>query len=297
LIGRRAPTEGSTAGAVFRDHVPRNVPSLDLGLASALSVPFGPALAMPLRVGESTAGVLLVLRGPEAAGFDEHQLQVVSAFADQAALALQRAEIQAARRELDMLADRDRIARELHDHVIQRLFGIGLAMQGTHRRTKSPTVAQRMIEHIHQLQEVIQEIRTAIFHLQGSELSGVTRLRTRLHDVVTELTEETPIRTTIRMSGPLDVLPTDLGEHAEAVLREAVSNAVRHAKAVELTVTVSVDDHLVIEVSDDGVGIPETVARSGLNNLRQRAAEAGGSCTAGRLGGGGTRLTWTAPLP
>ncbi|HEX7661606.1 MAG TPA: GAF domain-containing sensor histidine kinase [Pseudonocardiaceae bacterium] len=297
MTGRMIPTEGSTAGAVFRDHVPRNVPTLDFDLASVLGVPFGPALAMPLRAGESTAGVLLVLRGPGSTVFDEHQLQVVSAFADQAALALQRAESQSARRELDMLADRDRIARDLHDHVIQRLFGIGLAMQGTHRRTKSPMVAERITEHIHQVQEVIQEIRTAIFDLQASELSGGTRLRTKLHDVVTELTEDTPIRTTIRMSGPLDVLPTDLAEHAEAVIREAVSNAVRHAKASELQVTVSVDDHLVIDVVDNGIGIPETVARSGLNNLQQRASEAGGTFTAKRVETGGTRLTWSAPLP
>jgi two-component system, NarL family, sensor histidine kinase DevS len=221
---------------------------------------------------------------------------MVSSFADQAALALQRAESMLARRELDVLADRDRIARDLHDHVIQRLFAIGLSMQGTQRRAKSPTVSTRMRDHIDQLHEVIQEIRTAIFDLQaqGEEGGG---LRSRLNTVIAELTGDTSIRTTVRMSGPLDVVPQQLAEHAEAVVREAVSNAVRHAKAPELSVTVSLDDNLVIEVVDTGVGIPDTVARSGLRNLAQRATDSGGDFAVTRAEPIGTRLLWSAPLP
>ncbi|WP_307722961.1 sensor histidine kinase [Gandjariella thermophila] len=108
---------------------------------------------------------------------------------------------------------------------------------------------------------------------------------------------DTPIRTTVRMSGPLDVVPDTLAEHAEAVVREAVSNAVRHAHASELAVTISVADDLVVEVVDDGIGIPDTVARSGLHNLSRRASDAGGSCTVRRGEQGGTRLLWSAPLP
>jgi GAF domain-containing protein len=129
VTGRKIPIAGSTSGAVFADHVPRSVPSLAFGLADGVGAEFGPALALPLGAGESISGVLLAVRAPGSAGFDEHQLQVVSLFADQAALALQRAESQSARQELEVLADRDRIARDLHDHVIQRLFAIGLAMQ------------------------------------------------------------------------------------------------------------------------------------------------------------------------
>jgi signal transduction histidine kinase len=95
----------------------------------------------------------------------------------------------------------------------------------------------------------------------------------------------------------VDVVPTRLAEHAVAVVREAVSNAVRHAHAHELVVTISVDDNLVIDVTDNGIGIPDTVARSGLHNLQQRAADAGGSCTLERPEDGGTRLLWAAPLP
>jgi signal transduction histidine kinase len=296
MIGRRIPVAGSTSGAVFVDQVPRVVPSLAFDPAEGLGVQFGPALVLPLGADDHVAGVLLALRTPGSPAFVEHELQVVSSFADQASLALQRAEGQAAARELELLADRDRIARDLHDHVIQRLFAVGLALQGTHRRAKNPAVATRVQDHIDQLHEVIQEIRSAIFDLQATDAAS-GQLRANLHQIVTELTQDVPLRTTVRMSGALDTVPAGLAEDAEAVLREAVSNAVRHAKAQELVVTISVGEELVIEVADDGVGIPATVARSGLHNLQRRAQGAGGSCTVELLdGGGGTRLVWAAPL-
>lgn len=296
LTGREIPMSGSTSGAVYADHVPRSVPNLAFDIADGIGVEFGPALALPMEAGEGVSGVLLAVRKPTSPPFDERELQVVSSFADQAALALQRAQAQAARRELDVLADRDRIARDLHDQVIQRLFAIGLSMQGTHRLTKSPAAAARLTEHIDQLHEVIQDIRSAIFDLQ-TESPDAPKLRGTLHQIVDEIAEDPPVRTTIRMSGPLDVVPAGLAEHAQAVVREAVSNAVRHACATELTVTVSVEDDLVIDVTDNGVGIPETVARSGLHNLRQRAEDAGGSFRTEPVTTGGTRLVWSAPLP
>jgi len=296
MMGRRIPIAGSTSGAVFTDHVPRSVDTLAFDLADGLGVAFGPALALPMGGGESSSGVLLALRSLGSSAFDEHQLQIVSSFADQAALALRQAESQAARRELEVLADRDRIARDLHDHVIQRLFAIGLAMHSTQRRAKAPAVAARLLDHVDQLHQVIQDIRVAIFDLQAGGAGGPT-LRSVLNEAITELTSDAPLRTTVRMSGPLDVVPPDLAEHADAVVREAVSNAVRHAQATELAVTVSVDDDVTIDVTDNGIGIPETVACSGLHNLRQRASQAGGTCEVSQPSGGGTRLLWSAPLP
>lgn len=198
--------------------------------------------------------------------------------------------------ELEVISDRERIARDLHDQVIQRLFGIGLAMQGTQRRMKQPAVVGRMTEHIDQLQEVIHDIRSAIFDLQVGP-SDTPRLRHVLHSLIDELTADTAIRTTVRMAGPLDILPPRMAEDTQAVIREAVSNAVRHGRPTEITVTVSVDDNLVIDISDDGIGIPKTVARSGLHNLSRRAAGCGGTLTIGNRENGGTRLVWTAPLP
>src|SRR6478735_5320692 len=295
IIGRTIPTTGSTSGAVFADHVPRKVSGLAFDLAAGLGLEFGPALALPLGAGESVSGVLLTVRKPGSAGFDEDELEVLSSFADQAALALQHAEMQTARRELEILADRDRIARDLHDHVIQRLFGVGLAMQSTRRHVQNAVAADRLDDHIDQLHEVVQDIRVAIFDLQ-TDPAEASQLRARLHETITALTVDAPLRTTVRMTGPLDLVPATLAQDAEAVVSEAVSNVLRHADATELTITVSVDSDLAIEVKDNGVGIPTTVARSGLHNLAQRAAAAGGSCRVDHADNSGTRLLWTAPL-
>jgi signal transduction histidine kinase len=296
LTGHRIPLDGSTSGAVLRDHVPRSVPSLAFDLADGLGVHLGPALAVRLRSGESTAGVLLAIRAPGAARFDEHELQIVSAFADQAALALRDAESQAARRELDVVVDRDRIARDLHDQVIQRLFAVGLGIEGTRRRSDSPAVTVRLTQHIDQLQDVIEEIRGAIFDLHAEPGAG-RGLRARLQNAIIDTTADSAIRTTVRLSGSFDRVPAGLAEHAEAVVREAVSNVLRHARAAELAVTVSLDGDLLVEVSDTGAGMPDAVVRSGLRNLEQRAAEAGGTFRLERPAGGGTRLVWTVPVP
>ncbi|MEU4669649.1 GAF domain-containing protein [Amycolatopsis sp. NPDC023774] len=295
LTGRRILVAGSTSGAVLRDHVPRSVSGLAVDLADGPRVDLGPALVVLLRSGESIAGVLLTVRAPGAARFDEQELQIVSAFADQAALALRDAGNQAARRELDVVTDRDRIARDLHDHVVQRLFAVGLQMQDTLRRAGTSAVASRLGRHIDQLQEVIEEIRSAIFelHVAPGRRGG---LRASLRHAVTETTGDSAIRTTVRLSGPLERVPPILAEHAEAVVREAVSNVLRHARADELVLTVTLGEYLVVEVSDTGVGLPAGVARSGLLNLEQRARESGGTFRVECPSSGGTRLVWTVPV-
>jgi signal transduction histidine kinase len=297
LLGLRIPMDHSTAGAVFRDRVPVQVPHLAFDLAAADSdVEFGPALVLPLRAQHQVIGVLTALRRPSASPFGEDQLPLVAAFADQAALGLQLARNQSRLRELDVLADRERIAADLHDHVIQRLFAVGLALRSTQRRAQVPEVRHRLSENIDHLHDVITEIRNAIYDLHATG-ADIPPLRTRLREVVHEITEHAPLHTRIEISGPLEVLTGDLADHAEAVLREAVSNAVRHARAGEVSVAVSVVDDLVIEVTDNGIGLPATGRRSGLRNLGQRATKAGGTLVTGRLDTGGTRLVWRAPLP
>jgi len=279
---------------VFSDQVPRNVQNLmmsspDAGLAA------GPALALPLGKDDSQAGVLIAVRRPGSTTFDDHELQVASSFADQAALALQHAQMQLNERELEVVADRDRIARDLHDQVIQRLFAIGLAMNGTHRRTKTPAVAERLADHINQLHEVIQDIRTAIFDLQAGP-AAEQKLRATLNNLISDLTADTTIRTTVKMSGPVDSLKGALAHHVQAVVVEAVSNAVRHSRAEDLVIAVSVGEEVSISVTDNGIGMPEIRASSGLRNLEQRATEAGGRLLISSPAGGGTHLAWSAPV-
>ena len=290
---RTVPIKGTAIGQAFLDRTPRRFDNLDLGIGASWEP--GIALVLPLRTTDAVAGVLVALAHPDGKRFSDEQLDMMAAFADQAALAWQLATSQRRMAELDVLTDRDRIARDLHDHVIQRLFAVGLALQGTIPRSRRPEVQQRLSECVDDLQEVIQEIRTAIFDLQGAA-SGTTRLRQRLDEAIAQFAG-TELRTSVQFIGPLSVVDAILADHAEAVVREAVSNAVRHANAGTLTITVTVEDDLIIEVVDNGQGIPGDVTGSGLTNLRRRAEESGGSFLIESRPTGGTVLRWSAPLP
>jgi signal transduction histidine kinase len=285
-------TIDTTIGQVFTQRTPGRFDTLELARDVE---PTGPALVLPLRATDTVAGVLVALRPQGARQFTDEEFDMMTAFADQAAVAWQLATTQRRMRELDVLSDRDRIARDLHDHVIQRLFAVGLALQGTIPRARESEVKQRLIASVDDLQEVIQEIRTAIFDLHGGQ-SGITRLRQRIDEAVAQFANS-DLRTTVQFSGPLSVIDAMLADHAEAVVREAVSNAVRHSKARTLAVSLIVEDDLCIEVTDDGIGIKGEVTGSGLTNLRQRAEDVGGALSLHAVSTGGTTLCWRAPLP
>jgi signal transduction histidine kinase len=287
------PVPGNSIGEAFLQRTPARLDSIDV--APGTGSPTGPALVLPLRAIDAVAGVLVALRPVGARPFSAEQFEMMTGFADQAALAWQLATTQRRMRELDVLSDRDRIARDLHDHVIQRLFAVGLALQGTIPRSRRAEVQQRLSACVDDLQEVIQEIRTAIFDLHGSHV-GITRLRQRLDDAVAQFASP-EIRTSVQYSGPLSAVDVTLADHAEAVVREAVSNAVRHAAATTVTVSVGVGDELRIEVSDNGKGIVGDITGSGLANLRKRADDVGGTFEIGKAAKGGTVLRWSAPLP
>ena len=159
----------------------------------------------------------------------------------------------------------------------------------------TPKSVQRLAGSVDYLQAVIQEIRTAIFDLHGAA-PGSTRLRQRLDEAIAQFAGA-GLHTTTQFVGPLSVVEAPLADHAEAVVREAVSNAVRHAHATELTMRVKVEDDLCIEVVDNGRGIAEPITESGLANLRSRAASAGGELIIENAPEGGTVVRWCAPLP
>ncbi|HEY7054231.1 MAG TPA: GAF domain-containing sensor histidine kinase [Mycobacterium sp.] len=286
------PVAGTLIGHAFTER--RSLRTDDLDLEPDVVESAGPALVMPLRSGDSAVGVVVALRKKGSPSFNDGQLEMMTAFTDQATLAWQLATAQHQMRELDVLADRDRIARDLHDHVIQRLFAVGLSLQGTIARARSPEVAQRLSESVDDLQAVIQQIRTAIFDLHG-ELPGKTRLRQRLDEIFTQFASA-GLRTTVQFSGPLSVVDADLADDVEAVVREAVSNAVRHSGGTTLTVSVNVADDVTIEVVDNGTGVSSDGGGHGLANLAERARRAGGKFSIGDVDGGGTRLRWSAPL-
>ncbi len=288
--GRTIPVAGTSLGEVFAKSTPQRLDRIDLDGAEV-----GASLVLPLRATGTAAGVVVVLHESDAGSFTDEQVEMVAAFVDQAALAWQLARSQRRMRELDVVTERDRIARDLHDHVIQRLFAVGLALQGTVSRERDSEVRRRLAEAVDDLQGVIQEIQTSIFDLHAAP-QGTSRLRQRIDEAVAELAGR-KVRTIVQFVGPLSVVEGALADHAEAVVREALSNAVRHAGATTVTVRVMVGDDLCIEVSDDGHGLHEEFVDSGLADLRQRAAQAGGQFTVESTpDAGGTLLRWSAPL-
>jgi signal transduction histidine kinase len=287
------PVGGTSIGDAFLQGTPRRLDMIDVDLIAVDQA--GPALVLPLRAADTVSGVVITLRQKGAQPFSDEQLDMMAAFADQAAVAWQLAGTQRQMRELDVLTDRDRIARDLHDHVIQRLFAVGLSLQGTIPHVGSSDVQQRLADSVDDLQAVIEKIRNAIFDLHGAA-TETTRLRQRLDDVVAQFAPS-GLRSSVQFIGPLSVIDAELADHAEAVVREAVSNALRHAAATTLSIRVVVDDDLSIEVSDNGRGITSPVTESGLRNLRERAERVGGEFTIAGAAQGGTTLRWSAPLP
>lgn len=295
VMGAQTPVAGSTTGQVFTTGEPVITESFRYPIAGFTDVGQRPAIVMPLRSGGTTLGVIAVARHHSQPGFPATYLDLVSDFAGHAAIALTLATARSQERKNTVLADRERIALDLHDHVIQKLFAAGMELQGTIARSHSPDVAARLRQTVDDLHDTIQDIRATIFGLRTTQATN--DFRQRVLDLVSRLTDQSGILTTVRLTGPLSILDSDLAEQAEAVISEAVSNSVRHSGAGTLTVQIAVADELVIDIADDGVGIPTDVQRrSGLANMVDRARRTGGSCETGEADGGGTRIRWSAPL-
>ena len=295
VVGRRVPVDGSTTGEVFRSGVPLITESFRHPIQAFTDVGQRPAIVMPLRAKGAVLGVLAVARNESEPPFETSDLELVGDFADHAAVALSLSTSHERARELSVINDRERIAHDLHDHVIQRLFAAGMDLQATIARSRSPEVTSRLHRTVDDLQATIDEIRNRIFALQSP--AGENGFRQMAQKAIADLTEHHDIETTVRMSGPLGAVGPELAEQATPVIVEAVSNAVRHSGAKHLTVAVHVGDDVIIEITDDGCGIdPDNPRRSGLANLHRRAELAGGSCDVGPAAGGGTHIRWVAPL-
>jgi RNA polymerase sigma-70 factor (TIGR02947 family) len=292
VIGQLVPVARSTTGGVFRSGTPVITEALRYPIQAFTDVGQRPAIVVPLRCQDTVIGVIAVARGMDQPAFDARDLELMSDFAGHAAVAL----TLAGARELSVITDRERIAHNLHDRVIQRVFAVGMDVQGTVARSHSPEVTDRLNRTLADLQAIIEDIRTAIFGLQ-SPLGQTSSFRQRIQQTVADLTDNRSITTTLQISGPLSVIGDLVAEHAEAVIMEAISNAVRHSGGTGLTVKVAVADELVIDITDNGIGIPADNRRhSGLANMRRRAEQAGGHCTIGSPPAGGTHIHWTAPL-
>lgn len=241
--------------------------------------------------------VLLVQHWRSPQGVPRQEVQdVVSAMALHASLVLDR---ELGEREHDLLMlleDRDRIARDLHDLVIQRLFAVGLTLQGANRRAVLPEVVERLDGAVSELDQTIRDIRATIFQLRHRPGEG--SFRADLRALVESYAPTLGLAPVLHLHGPLDAVADD-ETHSQVlmVVREALSNVVRHARAGSVEVTaVATADELSLTVVDDGVGIPPDAVESGLGNVRARAADRGGWVELSRVEPHGTRLRWTVPL-
>jgi len=256
-----------------------------------------PVLSVPFTAPAGAEGRLVLAWSSPASRDQAHvSSEAVRGFAAQAALALDRLQAEEDRANLAVLADRDRIARDLHDLVIQRLFATGLALQGAARLAVRAEVSERVDAAIEDLDVTIRDIRATIFSLHRRP--GTDDLRGELLDLVSEAAAKLGIVPALALEGPVESsVPHDVRPHLIAVLSEALSNAARHAAAARVNVKVSVKDgNVTVTVQDDGKGLPDTVQESGLRNLRARALELGGDLELRPAEGGGTRLVWRAPL-
>ncbi|WP_051515847.1 GAF domain-containing protein [Candidatus Blastococcus massiliensis] len=279
--------------ADFALHLPDGYPP---GFLGEVSVDYGPALLIPVG-GQPARSTLAVVRRRDGGPFEPELLDLASAFAAQTTVALELVRSQQRERRLQVQADRDRIARDLHDHVVQRIFATALALDriGRSLEAESPEVAARLAERVDELDGTIARIRTSIFELQHQDASpgGV---RHRLAEVVRSVVDGHGVRPDLRVPGEVEDLPVELVPDVVAAVRELVTNVVRHADAARLTVTVTVTDGVRVRVTDDGRGLPSITVRSGLANLADRAERHGGRLTA-HGGPSGTDVEWAVPLP
>jgi signal transduction histidine kinase len=257
----------------------------------------GPAVVLPLGAPGNVRGILTAGRSRGSLPLAPPAVELLVSFAAQAGVGLELAAHRADAERLAVFEDRDRIARDLHDLVIQRLYATGMSLQSVSARMGDSDSGRRISSSVDALDETIKEIRAAIFSLHARPATEESSLRTKILEVIDDAAAALGFAPALRISGGVDDIPGDVAEHLLGALREALSNAARHAKASKVDVTVEANPgDLTLLVRDDGIGISGTGRRSGLDNLADRAALLGGTMRAGPGGDGGTELEWRVPL-
>ncbi|MFI2431696.1 GAF domain-containing sensor histidine kinase [Streptomyces sp. NPDC018693] len=307
LLGRVVPADSEIVAELLAGRAVFVADAADdPRLVAAYSRGYGPVMMLPLQSDGRVLGTLVTPRARGGRPFSGTERTLAAQFASQAALALMMAEAQRDRERLAVFEDRDRIARDLHDLVIQRLFATGMMLERAQRRSVVPEVTRGVGRAVDELDITIQEIRSAIFALQQGPGEVTSGLRTRVLREINTAAVPLGFRPSHRFVGPVDSLVGDLtGKNLVAALREALSNAFRHARASRIEVvvdaTVTLPDGrpgVRLTVADDGVGIPDGGRRSGLRNLQRRAESLGGDSHHGPgIGedGAGATVTWEAP--
>ncbi|MCU1574670.1 MAG: histidine kinase [Micrococcaceae bacterium] len=297
LVGHTVPIESKPAREVLRSGTPAIIQSAD-DLLGPLAPGFrGPLLLICLGSAKANHGLLVLGREPGSGGFPQLVVEMAAVYGTHVALALESARSNRLREQVMLFRDRDRIAQDLHDVVIQRLFAAGLSIQSLRRFTDDSVAISRIRAVTGELDETIKVLRDTIYSLHTGQ-EDQELLSSRILRSVRDSAKTLTFDPRLVFSGPVDAVPPVIGAHVLAVVTEGLSNIVRHSGAGAADVAVSVSgNRLEIRVSDDGVGFEAPARRSGLANLEKRATSLGGTFRAGRTNGSGTHLVWSVPLP
>jgi len=257
----------------------------------------GPAVLFPLGGAGNVRGVLTVGRRPGSMPLPHAAVEMVGSFAAQAGVALELADARRDAEQVTVLQDRERIARDLHDLVIQRLYATGMSLQGAMPLIHRPEVADRVSRAVDALDDTIGDIRSAIFALQTRHDIKQASLREQVLQIIDEMTGPLGFAPSLSLTGDLsERVPDDIAGNMLGALRESLSNAARHAEASRIDVLVEVGSEVVLVVRDNGIGLRDVTRRSGLANLAERAEQLGGTLKVGAADGRGTELHWQVPL-
>ncbi|WHT23773.1 GAF domain-containing sensor histidine kinase [Crossiella sp. CA-258035] len=299
----------SAAARVARSGVPVVVDDLTEDPRTAPFVPralrgYGPFAVAPFGTREQRLGALAVYRRKGAKPFAQSTVDVVNSFAVQAGLALVLAEGSTARQRIAVYQERERIARDLHDVIVQRLYAAGVQLELLGRRLAGrldEADAHRIADTVDELDKTIAEVRATVRTLRSADPDGADRAPDLLDSIQAEIAiagELLGVQPKLQINGDLTDIPTAVADHARAALREALSNVVRHSGARSVWVRANRDaDGLRLQVADDGCGIPRGVTRRGLRHIEERAAAAGGRCRVASSPRSGTTVSWEVPLP
>ncbi|MDQ1530579.1 MAG: hypothetical protein QOE37_684 [Microbacteriaceae bacterium] len=295
--GDQLLADGSIAGRVLDAGQPHLAASGALRRTRSGSIDIlGPMMAVPLTADDRALGALVVGRETGGPTFTSAELALLADFGRHATVALQLADVRADRQRMVLLEDRARIARDLHDTVIQQLFAAGLELRGVAEPLSPGRTAEGIQRSVKLIDTAIAQIRTAILAISSDPVSD--SVRHRILDIVHELGGQFVQPPHLRFDGPVDLVALDsLADDVVAVVRESLTNVAKHASATQAAVTVTARDGWIrVEVSDNGVGLPDDPQRSGLANLEERAATHGGTFGI-RSAADGTRAVWSVPYP
>lgn len=260
--------------------------------------PMSSFLGVPLYVHGEVFGNLYFTEKLDAEVFTDIDEELAVGLAAAAALVIQNARLHERTQELSLLADRERLGRDLHDTVIQQVIATGLTLHTTALMCHEPEVQARIVTHIDELDQVVTQLRSAIFQLHVRH-TAVDSAREAILRVTAEVARALGFDPEVRMSGPIDsVVSSDVATHLAAVIRESLSNVARHASATRVDVIVDASTSaLTLQISDDGIGLPpDYTPGDGLDNIRERADGLGGHATIAAGAERGTVVSWSVPL-